>query len=197
MSKPQYLPYFFLAFTLMALAPAQAQSHILGFSSNAGLNGPAIRDGQGGSTQIPDLSIEIFLIDGPDLEIFQQIKYKSQYQLMTTDGFGGLTTFDQDGSGWRGHALRETDGKTFILISFDWLDYGLANAKAMTVVGLRKGSPIAAFDFQGNREFKSVKVRLPADFPATDEIRIITRHQEESTYPVINNIELEEREKER
>jgi hypothetical protein len=191
MVQLRFLFYLFLVFDLLAAFPALAQIHTLSFSSNVGINGPAVMDGQGGSREITGLSIEIYLVDGPDLEAFQSIRYKSQFQLMTTDGFGGLTTFDQEGSGWRGHAIRETGGKMFILKSFDWLDYGLANSKAMTVIGLRRGSQLSTYDFEGNSEFKSVKVRLPADFPATDEIRIITRYQEESTYPVINNLELE------
>jgi len=179
---------------LLAFSPFLAkgqQRHSLFFSEKSPLEKPCLQDGDGGSKAIEGLSIRICLVDGPDLRLYEAVQFKSEYQLMSTDGFGGLTTFEQDGTGWRGHQMKEATGKKFRLLSFRWFDYGLFNGKPMLVIGRLNGKTVATHSFQGNSHYISIKVSLPADFPEADEIFIVTEDAQGKTFPVLNLIELD------
>ncbi|MDD7885586.1 Calx-beta domain-containing protein [Flavivirga sp. 57AJ16] len=171
--------------------PSTSQN--LQFTSDAGAawNDGIAEDGEGGSSDISGITIEIYNVD----ESFDNIgvlEWYSDGDLGTLDGFSGLTTFSAPpfNDTWKGQIVKSSSGDEFQINGFEWYDWGNNNSQAMSVIGLRDGSQVASTTFTGNPDANSVSVSLNSDFDYVDEVRIITTSG--LTYPSINNIAIQD-----
>jgi hypothetical protein len=181
----------FLATILLAYcALAGAASGTLSFSSDDPVNwaGGVATDGQGGSTDLAGIAIEVLDIsDANGTNVGVPIEWHSNSDLSADPGFSALTTFDAalNVSGWKGIAIRSADGSQFKLSSFRWFDWGDWSGLGGTVEGYRDGSPVASTAFTANTSGTPVTVTLPAAFQNVDEVRIVYATQ---GWPAINDI---------
>ncbi len=180
---------FLIFITFLFVFYNRTEAQTLTFSSDPG---PAwddgiVNDGDGGSTNIVGLTIEIYNVNDA-LNNLGEIEWYSNNDLGTTDGFSGLTTFfaPSVNDDWKGLFIKEANGLEFQINGFDWYDWGNNNSQPMTVLGFRDNNQVASTTFIGNSGGNSVSVSLDASFDNVDEVRIITTSG--LTYPSINNI---------
>jgi len=185
---------YFLFFTLTLLTFSyHAKAQTLTFTSDAGSlwNDGIATDGEGGSTDISGLAIEIYNVNDA-LNNIAEMEWKSAVELaIAPDNFNGITTFAipyGSNAGWKGQIIKETSGLEFQINGFDWFDWGNYNKQHMTVTGFRNGSPIVTINFFGNETGNRVSVILNSDFDNVDEVRILTTSG--TTFPAINNIQI-------
>ncbi|MFD0990583.1 T9SS type A sorting domain-containing protein [Mariniflexile jejuense] len=181
---------FIVLFLLIIFNKAEAQT--LTFTSDAGTlwNDGIATDGEGGSTDILGLAIEIYNVNDA-LNNIAEIEWKSAGELSGTDNFTGLTTFAVpygSTTGWKGHIIKEASGLEFQINGFDWFDWGNYNNQPMTVTGFKNGSQVAITTFVGNNNGNRVSVNLNSSFDNVDEVRILTTSG--TTYPTINNVQI-------
>ncbi len=178
----------FITFLFVFYNRAEAQTLIFSSDPGATWDDGTVNDGDGGSTDIVGLTIEIYNVNDA-LNNLGEIEWYSNNDLGTADGFSGLTTYfapsvDDD---WKGQIIKEANGLEFQINGFEWYDWGNNNSQPMTVLGFRDNNQVASTTFTGNSGGNSVSVSLDASFDNVDEVRIITTSG--STYPSINNIE--------
>ncbi|WP_445735888.1 hypothetical protein [Mariniflexile sp.] len=184
---------FLLLITVLLLFSNKADAQTLTFTSDGGTvwDDGIANDGEGGSTDISGLVIEIFNVDDA-LTNIGELEWKSAADLANSNLFPGLTTFvgPSGANGWKGQTIKEASGNEFQINGFEWYDWGNNNSQPMTVIGFKNGSEVASTAFTGNSNPNSVVVSLGPDFDDVDEVRIITTDGTGSTYPSINNIEI-------
>ena len=169
-----------------------AEAQTLTFASDAGSlwNDGIAMDGEGSSTNIPGLSIQIYNVDG-SLNNINKMEWYSTVDLATNNGFNGITTFAEpygSTAGWKGQIIKETTGLEFQINGFGWYDWGNNNSQPMTVTGFKNEMQVAITTFVGNNNPSSIYVSLNSDFDNVDEVRILTTSG--TTFPSINNIEI-------
>jgi hypothetical protein len=185
--KKNYLLFLLLS-TLYYLGNAQT----LTFTSDAGAvwDDGIATDGEGGSTNILGLVMDIYNVDATFSNI-SEMEWRSTLDLSGTDNFNGLTTFEPpygSTAGWKGQIIKESSGLEFQMNAFDWFDWGNYDNQPMTVTGFRNGLQVATTSFTGNSNGNRVSVSLNSDFDNVDEVRILTTSG--TTFPSINNIEI-------
>jgi hypothetical protein len=182
---------YFLTLTLAFLIFVyHAEAQTLTFASDAGnlWNDGIAMDGEGGSTNISGLSIQIYNVDA-SLNNINKMEWYSNVDLATNNGFNGITTFYFSGdASFKGQIIKETAGLEFQINGFGWYDWGNNNSQPMTVTGFKDGTQVAITTFVGNNNPSSIYVSLNSDFDNVDEVRILTTSG--TTYPSINNIEI-------
>lgn len=182
---------YFLLFTLTLLTFSyHAKAQTLIFTSDAGSlwNDGIATDGEGGSTDILGLTIEIYNVDNA-LNKINRLEWYSDVDLATNNGFNGITTFYSAGdTSFKGQIIKEASGLEFQINGFDWYDWGNNNSQPMTVTGFKDGVQVATAIFEGNNNPSNITVTLNSDFDNVDEVRILTTSG--TTYPSINNIKI-------
>tara|TARA_R110002049_G_scaffold307520_1_gene508240 strand:- start:50532 stop:51299 length:768 start_codon:yes stop_codon:yes gene_type:complete len=180
---------YFLLFTLVSFTFSfHVKAQTLTFTSDAGStwDDGIATDGEGGSTDISGLTIEVYNVDN-SLNTINEMEWYPD--LGTSNGFYGLTTYNFSGDGsFKGQIVKESTGLEFQINGFDWYDWGNNNSQSMTVTGYKNGAEVATKIFVGNGNPNSVYVSLNSDFDNVDEVRILTTSG--TTYPSINNIEI-------
>ncbi|SDL38070.1 gliding motility-associated C-terminal domain-containing protein [Pedobacter sp. ok626] len=183
------LLFLFLCLTIFKI---QAQTPIvLTFNSNDATNWAdgIAQDGEGGSTNIPGLSLQIFNItDISGAKLNFPMEWKNDIQLSGTDGFTGLTTFNA--ADWYGTAIKSADGAEFKINGFSWYDWGWQSGDIVNIRGYRDNVQVATSSFIGNFNGNRVVVDLSSNssFNNVDEVRIFTSGSPIS--PAINGISI-------
>ncbi|WP_164137694.1 autotransporter domain-containing protein [Stenotrophomonas maltophilia] len=169
--RPLLRAAFLLLFVLSL--PALAAPVTLQFTSNAGLGGPVALSGQGGSSPVPGLTLQIGNISDSNGTPAGLIGWRSSLELSVNDSFNGLTDAALS-DGYRGMSMRSADGKEFQLTSFRYYNWGETSSTSITVQGLRNGQPVASSSFDAYRAgYLSQTVNLPS-FTNVDEVRFYT-----------------------
>lgn len=189
MSAPNFVRPLLRVALLLLLAislPAIAAQVTVQFTNNGGLGGPFALSGQGGSSPIPGLVLQIGHISDSNGTPAGSIGWWSSLDLSVSDSFNGLTDAAL-ADGYRGMSMRSTDGKKFQLTSFRYYNWGETVSTPITVVGLRNGQQVASSSFDGYRPgYLSQTVSLPS-FTNVDEVRFYTTSGAISWHS-INNI---------
>ncbi|MCF6455829.1 tandem-95 repeat protein [Pseudoalteromonas sp. MMG024] len=148
-------------------------------------------DGEGGSTNIAGITIQIFNIDDSSGAKTNSMNWFSSASLGSSDGFSGLTVdFNSYFTGWGGVAVKSNDGSEFKFNGFDFYDWGGQTGEAMNIVAYRNGAMVASstVSFNANSNTSRVNQDLSANshYQYVDEVRIY--FNDGSGYASINNI---------
>ena len=160
----------------------------MSFSSDGGWGGGIATDGQGGSTDLAGIAIQVLNIsdtNGTNLGV--AIQWKNNADLGSpAGGFTGLTTFVYAGGAtpWKGMAIKSSDGSEFQINQFKWHDWGWVGG-TVNVVGYLNGSQVTSTSFMANSDASVITVSLGTGFDFVDEVRITYAS---SGYPTINDI---------
>ncbi len=172
-------------------APLWAAATTLTFTANDNVNWSdgIANDGEGGSTNIGGITIEIINIsDTSGTNLGPPMEWRSDGDLSNSQSFSGLTTFDISiqGSGWKGMSIRGASGAEFQLDQFRFFDWGAWVGATVNVVGYRDGSQVSSTSFTGNSSDAIVTVNLSSSFDNVDEVRIT--YNSGNGWPAINDI---------
>ncbi|MCH6484915.1 fibronectin type III domain-containing protein [Pseudoxanthomonas sp. LH2527] len=163
-----------LACLMLAAVPAGAAT--LTFTSDTGLGDGIASDGDGGSGDIPGLSIQVYNISNVSGASVGVIHWRDGAWISSDDlGYSALT-FDDGANGFtKGMAVRSADGSEFKLTSFRYYSWGETSPMTNTVVGYRDGTQVASMTFQGyDPDGTPQTVSLGPTFSYVDDVRLFT-----------------------
>ncbi|GET24068.1 S-layer family protein [Prolixibacter sp. NT017] len=200
MKKIPILKLFFLLIALFFLQNAGAQTTLsssptLTFSSTAGLSDYIAQDGDGGSTPISDIDIQIFNISDVNGTMQSALSWENNSWLASANSsFSALTNPNNSGS--KGMDIKSADGSEFRLMKFDYYNWGESNPFTNTIKGYRNGSEVASTTFQGfDASYNPITVTLGSAFENVDEVRFYISAggylgDQSATNHSINNIQV-------
>jgi hypothetical protein len=152
-------------------------------------------DGEGGSSDIVGLTIELFAITDSSGTNANDIYWYNSGNLATGDGFNGLTAeFDFPQPLFPGFSIKSSDGTDFSLESFDYWDFGYNDGQSFQVFAYRDGAQVGssvAINGPSTSNRVSVDVTGDSDFDSVDEVRIVYTDTANYGNPVINNIAID------
>lgn len=148
-------------------------------------------DGEGGSTDIAGITIQIFNINDAGGTNTNSMNWFSNAGLASGDGFSGLTVdYNSYFNEWGGVAVRSSDGSEFKFNGFDFYDWGNQTGELMTIVAYRDGAVIAgstvSFNANANTSRVSQDLTGNANYQNVDEVRIY--FNDGAGYASINHI---------
>ncbi len=122
----------------------------LTFTSNSNVSGGVARDGQGGSSDLPGITLEIFNIqdtDGTrDTQPGSEIKwFDNSYLSSPQAGYTALT--NELNAGSKGMAIKSSDGSPFQINGFTYYNWGETENATYTVKGYLNGAEVASQEF--------------------------------------------------
>lgn len=167
-----FLVSFVPTASLSNVLTAPLAATTLTFTSNGPWSDGIAEDGEGGSTNIPGIVIQIRNISdikGTDLGA---ISYQNNGYLVSSDAsYSGLTnTVD---AGWKGMSIKSGDGSNFQLKSFKYYNWGDTKSLTNTVVGFRDGTQVALMTFEGySAASLPMTVLLDNTFGNVDDVRL-------------------------
>lgn len=144
----------------------------LTFTSSGPWSDGIAEDGEGGSTNIPGIVIQIRNISDVNGTNLGAISYQNNGYLVSSDAsYSGLTnTVD---AGWKGMSIKSSDGSNFQLKSFKYYNWGDTQSLTNTVVGFRDGAQVALMTFEGYSAVSLPKtVLLDNTFDNVDDVRL-------------------------
>ncbi|RDI14787.1 Ig-like domain-containing protein [Comamonas sp. AG1104] len=152
----------------------------LTFTSNLNVGGGVARDGQGGSSDLPGITLEIFNIqdtDGTrDTQPGSEIKwFDNSYLSSPQGGYTALT--NELNAGSKGMAIKSSDGSPFQINGFTYYNWGETEDTTYTVKGYLNGVEVASHEFtviyDKVRQTSDVKtVSLDSSFDRVAEVRL-------------------------
>ncbi|WP_312237991.1 autotransporter domain-containing protein [Stenotrophomonas sp.] len=152
---------------------AQAAPVEVVFSSNAGIGGTYAQDGQGGSADVPGLTLQVFNASNAAGTPVPGITWKDNTWLASGDNsWSGLTHTEQDGL--VGMVVRSANGSNFSITSFRYYNWGADTDNTYVVEGYLDGALVGTRNFSipfAMRNPVTITL-LPAAFRNVDEIRI-------------------------
>ncbi|MDV2081220.1 DUF4347 domain-containing protein, partial [Marinobacter xestospongiae] len=148
-------------------------------------------DGEGGSTDIAGITIQIFNIDDSGGTKTTSMNWFSNTDLASGDGFSGLTVdYNSYFTEWGGVAVKSSDGSEFKFNGFDFYDWGNQTGEAMSIVAYRDGAMVAgstvSFNANNNTSRVNQDVSGNTNYQNVDEVRIF--FNDGAGYAAINNI---------
>ncbi|HET8816441.1 MAG TPA: FG-GAP-like repeat-containing protein, partial [Pseudidiomarina sp.] len=164
-----------LNFTTGTAGVALSTNPTLRFTSNSGLTDFIANDGDGNSTAITDLDIQIFDTTDATGTLRNTLQW-SDSNFFTGTGNGDpdfqLLTYEGTGNaGTKGFAIQSDDGAEFKLNSFTYLNWGEGASTTNTVDGYRNGSIVATYDYEAwDADFLPKTITLPASFNNVDKV---------------------------
>ncbi|WP_420387252.1 Calx-beta domain-containing protein [Roseivirga sp.] len=167
-------------FTLSHIALAQISNpETINFSTTDNTNlGPVANDGEGGSTDITGVQIDIFSIDASGAATGEDLFYNAN-----SIGFGAVIeegisiTTDPSLTAWRGVSIKSNDGSEFDFNGFESWEFSFAMTVTFTVEGFKNGAStgsITTTSALGDRKEHAVSEFSDAIFGDVDEVRIIS-----------------------
>jgi len=142
----------------------------LTFSS--AVSGTTVTDGQGGSTDLPDIEIQISNIsDENGTPAGTPVSWQDSDFLFSNDpNFTGLT---DENTGSKGMSIKSADGAEFQINGFRYYNWGETESTTITVAGYRDGVQVATTTFEGwNSTYDPIDVSLDSTFDYVDEVRL-------------------------
>lgn len=184
----------FLLLLMGIVSIVQAAPTQLVFSNAAGIGNTYAEDGQGGSADIPGLTLQIFHTSDAAGTPATGMTWQDNSFLYSGDpSWSGLT--HTDNAGRFGLAIRSATGRHFSITSFKYYNWGETVNATYLVEAYRDGAVV------GSRNFSippgltiPLTVSLPAAFGNVDEVRIRTLSggtNINSTWHSINNLIVE------
>lgn len=152
---------------------AQAAPVELVFSSNAGIGNIYAQDGQGGSADVPGLTLQVFnSIDATGTPVSGMTWMDNIFLDSGDSTWSGLTHTDLDG--YVGMVVRSANGSNFSITSFRYYNWGESGNPSYVVDGYRDGVLVGSRPFSIPAAMRNpLTVSLfPAAFRDVDEIRI-------------------------
>uniref|UniRef100_UPI000A4A296F DUF4347 domain-containing protein n=1 Tax=Comamonas testosteroni TaxID=285 RepID=UPI000A4A296F len=122
----------------------------LTFTSNSNVSGGVARDGQGGSSDLPGITLEIFNIEDTngtrDTQPGSEIKwFDNSYLYSPQAGYTALT--NELNAGSKGMAIKSSDGSPFQINGFTYYNWGETENATYTVKGYLNGAEVASHEF--------------------------------------------------
>ncbi|WP_434950134.1 Ig-like domain-containing protein [Shewanella sp. HL-SH4] len=181
-----------LLFSGLALnAPtAHAANGTLTFTSNTGIVGGVAQDGQGGSTDLAGVTIQIHNI----IDTAGTTGGNITWQNTSFYGSGAYTALTDADFERKGMSIKSSDGSEFQINSFQYLNWGESSTTTITVKGYRDGSEVATVDFEGyDVGYNPTTVSLNSTFDNVDQVRLYIsaggyKGDQSATAHSINNI---------
>lgn len=180
MSAPNFIrPLLRAALLLLLLAgilsSVQAAPTQLIFSNAGGIGATFAEDGQGGSTDIPGITLQIFHTSNAAGTPAAGMTWQDNTFFLSDDpSWNGLTHVDN--AGRFGLAIRSANGRRFSIASFKYYNWGETLDTTYTVEGYRGGAVVGSRNFSIPPGLSiPLTVSLPAGiFGDVDEVRIRT-----------------------
>ncbi len=151
-------------------------------------------DGEGGSTDIAGITIQIFNISDNVGTKVNSINWYDSANLSSGDSFTGITTDFGGPLLSAGFTIKSSDGTDFSLDSFDFYDWGYNDGQSFQVFAYRDGAQVGssvAINGPSTPNRVSVDVTGDSDFDSVDEVRIVYADPGNYGNPVINNIAID------
>ena len=154
---------------------AHAANGTLSFSSGTGISGGTAEDGDGGSTDLSGITIQVYNLAGDGASNLGQIDYRDASFMFSNDpGYGGLTYDNGANTPWGGMGIRSSAGEEFALTSFRYYNWGETSTFSLDVVGYRDTVEVARVSLTGyDPEYDPQVVTLSSAFNRVDEVRIL------------------------
>ncbi|MBU2225898.1 MAG: tandem-95 repeat protein [Gammaproteobacteria bacterium] len=182
----------FVSLTLTSTT-ALAANGTLTFTSNTGITGTVAQDGQGGSTDLAGITIQISNITDTAGTIDGDITWQNT-SFYGSGAYTALTYDDGVGGGRKGMSIKSSDASEFQINSFQYLNWGESSTTTITVKGYRDGSEVASVDFEGyDVGYNPTTVSLNSTFDNVDQVRLYISAgghigDQSASYHSINNI---------
>ncbi|NVK52153.1 MAG: cadherin-like domain-containing protein, partial [Flavobacteriaceae bacterium] len=187
---------FLYVFLVSVFFVAQSYSQITGaetinFSTTDNTNlGPIANDGEGGSTNITGVQINIFAINTSGVATNADLIYN-----VTDVGFGaaieeGISiSVDPASTAWRGIAIKSNDGSEFDFNGFESWEFAGVGSVTLNVRGYKNGvatgsGPVSITTGNADRKEHPSTDFPDADFGDVDEVRIISATDYYGTFDV-------------
>ncbi|WP_334179810.1 autotransporter domain-containing protein [Pseudoxanthomonas sp.] len=177
-----------------AVAGTNAGAATLTFTSNAGLGDGVASDGDGGSSDIAGLDIQVYNITDTAGSNLGMIQWRDGAWISSSDlGYSGVT-YDDGANGFaKGMAIRSGSGAKFKLTSFRYYNWGETQTLTNTVVGYRDGVQVASTTFEGYAPSGNpMTITLGNAFEYVDDVRMYVSaggmHGGAGTWHSINSI---------
>lgn len=177
-----------------AVGVTHASAATLTFSSNAGLGDGIASDGDGGSSDIPGLDIQVYNITDTSGSNLGAIHWRDNDWIFSADATYSGLIYDDGGNGFaKGMAIRSATSAKFKLTSFRYYNWGETQSLTNTVAGYRDGVQVASMTFQGYAPSgMPMTVSLGSDFQYVDDVRMYVSaggmHSGAGTWHSMNNI---------
>lgn len=166
-----------------------SSSQTINFSTADNTNlGPVANDGEGGSTDISGVQIDIFEIDASGNPTGNDLIYNAN-----DIGFGGVIeegisiSTDPSLTSWRGISIKTNDGSEFDFNGFESWELSFAGTVTFTVEGFKDGvstGSTTTTSASGDRQEHGASEFSDAIFGEVDEVRIIATTDFYGTFDV-------------
>ncbi|MEO6684360.1 MAG: T9SS type A sorting domain-containing protein [Dyadobacter sp.] len=173
--------------------PVPLAATTLTFTSDGSWSDGVAEDGEGGSINIPGITIQIRNITDINGANQGSMAWKAHNFLNSGDAnFTALTYEDNAGS--KGMSIKSSDGGNFQLNSFRYYNWGEAKDFTNMVKGFRDGVEVASMTFNGYIDgYIPITVSLDNTFDNVDDVRLYITEggylgTQASTNHSINNI---------
>ena len=178
------ITYLFISlcflFNLPNVSLAQINSaQTINFSTTDNTNlGSIVNDGEGGSTDITGVQIDIFEIDASGNPTGNDLIYNAN-----DIGFGGVIeeglsiSTDPSLTSWRGISIKTNDGSEFDFNGFESWEFSFAMTVTFTVEGFKDGvstGSVTTTSAMGDRQEHAASEFSDAIFGEVDEVRIMS-----------------------
>ncbi|MGI2176508.1 fibronectin type III domain-containing protein [Shewanella ulleungensis] len=174
---------------------ALAANGTLIFASNSGISGDVAQDGQGGSTDLAGITLQIHNITDTAGTTGGAVTWLDNSWLSSSDGsYSGLTYDDFLNGVRKGMSIKSSDGSEFQINSFKYYNWGEVSTTTITVKGYRDGAEVSSTSFEGyNSGFNPQTVSLDSSFDNVDQVRLYISAggdlgDQSGSYHSINNI---------
>lgn len=144
----------------------------LTFTSNGSWSDGIAEDGEGGSTNISNIVIQIRNISDVNGTNKGPMTWENNNYLNSGDAtFTAITYADNAGS--KGMSIKSSDGTNFQLNSFKYYNWGEVENFTNTIKGFRDGQEVASMTFNGYRDgYVPITVSLDNTFGNVDDVRL-------------------------
>ena len=151
---------------------ALAANGTLIFTSNSGISGDVAQDGQGGSTDLAGITIQIQNITDTNGTVGGNITWQNA-GFYGSGAYTALTYNDGFSGAQKGMSIKSSDGSEFQINSFQYLNWGESSPTTITVKGYRDGAEVASTSFEGyNAGYNPTTVSLNSSFDNVDQVRL-------------------------
>lgn len=167
-----FLVSFVQTAPLSKVLTAPLAATTLTFTSNGPWSDGIAEDGEGGSTNIPGIVIQIRNISDVTGTNKGPMTWKNNNYLSSGDvDFTAITYADNAGS--KGMSIKSSDGTNFQLNSFKYYNWGETENFTNTVKGFRDGQEVASMTFNGFAVgYIPITVSLNNTFDNVDDVRL-------------------------
>lgn len=190
--------FFWVILGLVAM-PVVAAPISLNFTSDGGgawTDGIA-EDGEGGSTNIPWITMQVLNITDVAGTNFGTISWEDNSFMFSSDNsYSGLTWAVNNGT--KGMAIKSSDGSEFQINGFKYYNWGETESTTVTIKGYRNTAEVASTSFEAyDPSATPMNISLDSTFDYVDEVRLYIsaggyQGNQAATNHSINNIVIDD-----